>query len=283
LDYQAQAIILKTYRLGEVDKILHLYSRQHGPLRVVAKSAYKIKSKIGAKAQVLNCLDLILATGRNLDIIKEASRIDNFAAINSNYSALSLSYLMVDILDHIAISDDQYQEPFDLLFNHLKQMNQISMGSDVDQEELMLAASARYLWRLIKILGYKPELDHCSLSHKKRATNQIPQYFDFANGSITSSMARSNSLEQNPYQDQIQEMRPGVFKVLHYFNLLDTYNQDLNAQTILMQLNSMNDRSRSLNNSLAFLQKHLSFMIHKEFKSWKLVDELLNPQLAEVA
>ncbi|MDA0772861.1 MAG: DNA repair protein RecO [Cyanobacteria bacterium] len=283
MDYQAQAIILKTYRLGEADKILHLYSRQHGPLRAVAKSAYKIKTKIGAKAQVLNCLDLVLAQGQNLDIIKEASRVDNFGGINSNYSALSLSYLMVDILDHIAINDDQYQEPFDLLFNHLKQMNQISMGSDVDQEELMVAASARYLWQLIKILGYKPELDHCSLSHKKRSINQIPQYFDFANGSITSSMARSHSLEQNPYQDQIQEFRPGVFKVLHYFNLLDTYTQNLKADTILYQLRSMNDRSRSLNNSLAFLQKHLSFMIHKEFKSWKLVDELLNPKLAEAA
>ena len=280
LDYQARVIVLKTYRLAETDRILHLYSREHGPIRAVAKGAYKIQTKFGAKTQVLNCLDLVLAQGRNLDIVKEAARVTSFSQISSNYFALNLAYLVVDILDHIAISDNHYQEPFDLLLNYLQQLDQLAASN---YEEAMIAMSARYLWRLIKLLGYKPELDYCSLSHKKRAENQIPQHFDFSNGSITSGHAYQQLLEVNPYQDQVHELKPGVFKLLSYFELLDNLHQEPMPEQLLEQLASMHNRARSLNNGLAFLQKHLSFMIHKEFKSWKLLDEVLNPQIAKLA
>lgn len=280
LDYQARVIVLKTHRLAETDRILHLYSREHGPIRAVAKGAYKIQTEFGAKTQVLNCLDLVLAQGRNLDIVKEAGRVTNFAQINSNYLALSLAYLFVDIFDHIAVNDDHYQEPFDLLLNYLQQLNQLAKDGS---EEALMIVSARYLWRLIKLLGYKPELDYCSLSHKKRLVNQIPQHFDFSNGSITSEQAYRQLIEINPYQDQVHELKPGVFKILSYFEILDALAQEPVAEQLLGQVASMHDRSRSLKNSLAFLQKHLSFMIHKEFKSWKLVDEQLNPQIAKVA
>lgn len=284
MDYQARVIILKSYKLAEADKILHLYSREHGPIKAIAKSAYKIKTKLGAKAQVLNALDLVIAKGRNLDIIKEASRVQSFAHINSNYQALSLSYLMVDILDHIAINDDHYQEPFDLLLTYLSELNRIAQEPSTETEEQMVAISVHYLWQLVKFLGYKPELNRCSISNHKRSKNQIPQFFDFLNGSITSTEALSQSLESNPYQDYIQEFKPGVFKILNYFDLLDCYKQNPSTTTILQQLASMSNRTGALNNSLAFLQKHLSFMLHKEFKSWKLVDELLNPRsLAQVA
>jgi DNA repair protein RecO (recombination protein O) len=261
VDYQSTALVLRTYRLNESDKILHLYSKEHGPMQCIAKGAYRVNSKFNAKAQVLNCLDLLVASGRNLDILKEARLVQSFSGIHSSYEALTLACFAIDVLNHIAINDDNYEEPFNLITNYLTEMEKISKNSDA-----LILSTCKYLWELVYLLGYMPELHTCSLTNLKRSANEIPQYFDFENGAITSSKAYRAYHANNPYQDNIQELRPGVF------NTLIKLERSLDSS----------DGQRSTVNAehtLKFLHKHLSRRIQKEFKSWKLVEEILTPSL----
>lgn len=263
MDYKTTAIILKSSRLSEADKILHLYSPDYGPIRAVAKSAYKINSKIAAKSQVLNICEFQIAKGRNLDIIKEATLLESFRKINSNYDALSLACFWVDIVDHVAVNDEHYMEPYGLLIAALVELNQIEDKSLAE----LINLSVKFIWDLIDALGYKPELDICSLSGKKRFCDQVPQYFDFDNGSVTSTTAYKALIELNPYADHIEVLQPSVFKVLEA--LSDRTWFDLGFE--LTELKS----------SMIFLKRHLSYCLHKEFKSWTLVQEIMgaSPQL----
>jgi len=263
LDYKCTAIILRSSRLSESDKILHLYSPEYGPLRAVAKGSYKLNSKLASKSQVLSVCEFQIAKGRNLDIIKEAKLLESFRGINSNYEALTLACFWVDIVDHVAVSDDHYMEPYGLLVAALVELNQIAN----DGVEKLTSRSVKFIWDLIEGLGYKPELETCSLSGKKRSQEQIPQYFDFDNGSITSSSAYASLLELNPYLDHVEALQPVVFKVIdsldkrEWFDIVHDYD--------------------SLRSSLIFLKRHLAYCLHKEFKSWSLVQEILQgtPQL----
>ena len=267
MDYQCTAIVLRTYRLNESDKILHLYSKEHGPIQCIAKGAYRVNSKFNAKAQILNCLDLLLASGRNLDIVKEARSIQAFPRINSNYEALTLACFTIDVLNHIAINDDHYDELFNLITNYLRDLELICSKPQVPSLELQILFTCKYLWQLICILGYKPDLDTCSLTNTRRNADQIPQYFDLENGAVTSSRAYKELVRKNPYQDSIRELKPGVFSTLLQLE------QNLNLTNI--------ERSTlSIEHTFKFLHKHLEYRLHKEFKSWKLVEQILNPSLS---
>lgn len=254
---------MKSSRLSESDKILHLYSPEHGPLRAIAKGAYKLNSKLASKSQVLSICEYQLAKGRNLDIIKEAKLLESFRGINSNYEALTLACFWVDIVDHVAVSDDHYMEPYGLLVAALVELNQ---NANNGLKELT-SLSVKFIWDLIEGLGYKPELDSCSISNRKRSPEQIPQYFDFDNGSIASSDAYASLLELNPYLDHVEALQPVVFKVLESLDKRNWFTVDHDFD--------------SLRSSLVFLKRHLAYCLHKEFKSWSLVQEILGnmPQL----
>ena len=238
-------------------------------MQCIAKGAYKVNSKFNAKAQVLNCLDLLVASGRNLDILKEARLVQSFTAIHSSYEALTLACFAIDVLNHIAVNDDSYEEPYTLITNYLTEMESIS--SKQNNFNALIMCSCKYLWELIHLLGYMPELHTCSLTNLKRSPNEIPQYFDFENGAITSSRAYKAYYSSNPYQDSIQALKPGVFNTLFTF--------ERNSSPVDTEQSTFN-----IEHTLKFLHKHLARRLQKEFKSWKLVEEILNPvDLAQVA
>ena len=258
MDYQCRAIILKTQRLNEADKILHLYSPVHGPIRAIAKGALKTNSRLVAKSQVLNICDFLLASGRNLDIIKEAKLSCQFPHIQKSYEALILASFFVDIFEQIAISDDNYQEPFSLINNFLNKTNQLCANQGTMQE--MVFHACKYLWHIISMLGYKPDLSECSITQKKLSANHIPQFFDYAGGAITSQTGYLEESSSNPYQDYIRPLAPGVYRILENFD---------NANFIYQYEN------HEILSAFKLLHKHLEFRIHKEFKSWKLLEPLL--------
>ena len=66
--YRDEAIVLRTHKLGEADRIITLLTRQHGRVRAVAKGVRKTTSRWGSRLEPFTHVDLQLAEGRNLDI-----------------------------------------------------------------------------------------------------------------------------------------------------------------------------------------------------------------------
>ena len=259
MDYQCQAIILKTQRLNEADKILHLYSPGHGPIKAIAKGALKTNSRLVGKTQILNVCDFLLASGRSLDIVREAKLVSQFSQIQKNYDALILASFFIDVFEQIAISDDNYREPFLLVTSFLAKTNQICSVNGPFED--LVFYSCKYLWLIITMLGYKPDLSACSITQKKLESKHIPQFFDYAGGAITSHNGYLEESVSNPYQDYIRPLAPGVYRILESFDQ-ENFNPKFSTGEI--------------QDTLKLLLKHLEFRIHREFKSWKLVDPLLS-------
>ena len=66
--YRDEAIVLRTHKLGEADRIITLLTRQHGRVRAVAKGVRRTTSRFGSRLEPFTHVDLQLAEGRNLDI-----------------------------------------------------------------------------------------------------------------------------------------------------------------------------------------------------------------------
>ena len=84
--YRDEAIVLLTQRLGEADRIVTMLSKQHGQIRAVAKGVRKTSSRLGARVEPFSHVDLMLASGKSLEIISQAETIYSYG------SQLALDY-----------------------------------------------------------------------------------------------------------------------------------------------------------------------------------------------
>lgn len=280
MQYKCRAIVLKTTKLGEADKILSLYSPEKGPIKAVAKGAIKAGSSFGVKAQVLSCCDLLLAKGRNLDIISQAKLVTDFRNIRNNYESLSIACFFVDILDTIAIEDDSYQDHYELLYKSLSELNEIDQSRNrmnsiyADDEHLTVALN--YTWEMVRQLGYKPDLSRCSLTDRLKQDSQVAQYFDFRNGGITSTEAFKEYSESNPYQNDIRRIDMQTYQILKELDLEKFKREDLDDVKLAKLESSLDITVDHMKSALKLLHHHLEHRIHKEVKSWKVMEEILN-------
>ena len=70
--YRDTGVVLRTYKLGEADRIVVLLTAEHGKVRAVAKGVRKTKSRFGGRLEPLSHVSLLLYEGRELDIVTQA-------------------------------------------------------------------------------------------------------------------------------------------------------------------------------------------------------------------
>ena len=61
--YKTEAIVLRSLRFAEADRILHLYTSERGRIGAIAKGVRKTKSRFGARLEPLSHVELMLHEG----------------------------------------------------------------------------------------------------------------------------------------------------------------------------------------------------------------------------
>ena len=106
--YDARAIVLRKTKLGESDLILTLLAEDGSQMRAVAKGARKPASSFAARLELYSVVDLLVARGRSLDIVKEARLVAAHDAMRCNLEAsaaaapvagLAAGQIGVDVID----------------------------------------------------------------------------------------------------------------------------------------------------------------------------------------
>ena len=86
--YRDEAVVLRTHKLGEADRIVTLLTRRHGKVRAVAKGVRRTASKFGARLEPFMVADVQLYEGRTLDIVTQAESLGSYGADHrSDYAA----------------------------------------------------------------------------------------------------------------------------------------------------------------------------------------------------
>jgi DNA repair protein RecO (recombination protein O) len=151
--YQTEAIIIKRIKLGEADRILTIYTPDLGKLKAVAKGTRRPKSKLGGHVELLTHSRIMIARGRNLDIITQAQTIDNFLPIKDDLERISRGLYLAELIDSFTGEHIEDRQLFNLLLETLKQLAQSR-----DYEPVL-----RYFeLNLLDHLGYRPQLQRCT-------------------------------------------------------------------------------------------------------------------------
>ncbi|MDR0416005.1 MAG: DNA repair protein RecO, partial [Propionibacteriaceae bacterium] len=70
--YNDEAVVLRTRKLGEADRIITLLTREHGLVRAVAKGVRRTSSRFGARLEPFSRVDVQIVEGRSLGIVSQA-------------------------------------------------------------------------------------------------------------------------------------------------------------------------------------------------------------------
>jgi DNA repair protein RecO (recombination protein O) len=154
--YRDEAIVLRTHKLGEADRIITLLTRQHGRVRAVAKGVRKTTSRWGSRLEPFTHVDLQLAEGRNLDIITQADTLDAFPSqLGDHYDRYTAGTVMLETADRLVSEEKQPAlQQFLLLVGGLRAMT----GGERTPAQVLDS----YLLRSLAVAGYAPSFAQCA-------------------------------------------------------------------------------------------------------------------------
>ena len=150
--YREQGVVLRTYRLGEADKIVVVLTEGRGKVRAVAKGVRKTKSKFGARLEPMTHAALQLYEGRELDTITQAETIETFRAVREDLIRVARAGAVLEAVDQLAPERQPNLQLYRMLLGALRSL--------AESDSPLLVAS--FYWKLLSQEGFHPILDECA-------------------------------------------------------------------------------------------------------------------------
>ncbi|MHB8467513.1 MAG: DNA repair protein RecO [Acidimicrobiales bacterium] len=150
--YRERGVVLRTYKLGEADRIVVLLTEGRGKVRAVAKGVRKTKSRFGSRLEPTSHVSLQMYEGRELDVVTQAESIEHHPHIRADLSRLARATAVLEAVDHVA----QEREPSSQLYRMV-----VGALRALDQRDAPLLVAAFY-WKLLAAEGVAPLVDQCA-------------------------------------------------------------------------------------------------------------------------
>jgi DNA repair protein RecO (recombination protein O) len=158
--HQSDAIILKTYPLGEADRIVSFFSREFGKLRGVANGARRMKNRFGASLEPLAHSRLMFFEKENRDLVRiqSADLLDSPMKLFQDYDRAVFAGHMIELVDRFLPE----REPQDAVFRLVRMtVRALEHGCSIE-----FAACYYEVW-MLRLAGVFPDLFMCSVCSRK--------------------------------------------------------------------------------------------------------------------
>jgi DNA repair protein RecO (recombination protein O) len=168
LGYRDDGVVLRTQKLGEADRIITLLTRQNGRVRAVAKGVRRTKSRFGGRLEPFTHVDVLVHSGRSLDVITQAEVIRPYGApLAGDYPRYTAGTAMLETAERFTpMEKEPALRQFLLLIGGLRALGERedetgeeSAGGAAREPRLVLDA---YLLRSLAVAGYAPALEECA-------------------------------------------------------------------------------------------------------------------------
>jgi DNA repair protein RecO (recombination protein O) len=183
--YKTEAVVLRSIRFGEADRVLHLYTRDRGRIGAVAKGVRKTKSRFGARLEPLSHVELLLHEGSGeLQTITGVELVRPHQAVRADLYRLSVGLIGAEAMLRLFPEQERNERAFAALVRFLDVLDesrQAAAGPAVDP--LALAFQLKLLW----LSGYLPHLTSCAECGADDAT--LVGYSPHAGGAVCGACA----------------------------------------------------------------------------------------------
>jgi DNA repair protein RecO (recombination protein O) len=163
--YRTEGVIIRRHDLGEADRILTIFTRDHGKLRAVGKGVRKPLSKSAGHLELFTRSDLLLAQGRDLDVISQAETIDAFIGLRGNLERSSYASHFAELVDAFTEDRDEQRALYNVFVAALGWLTRTTDPA---------RTAAYFELHLLDFAGYRLELFNCVVNGEEiEAQNQF--------------------------------------------------------------------------------------------------------------
>lgn len=246
--FRAEAVVLRHTNTGEADRILTLYTRDHGKVRVIARGIRKIKSRKAGHLEPFNRITVQLAKGHDMDIVTQAETLAAYTNIRNSLELTGHTAVVIELLDRFTFEAEENPIIFRLLTETLDRL---------DQGEEPFMTLSYFQVHFLDCLGYKPELFACV--HCRKEIKPEDQYFSAEQGGIICP----NCSRSFPHS------RPASMQALKYLRHLQRSNY---AQARIAHPDPMTRREME-----DIIQDYLSYILERSLNAPRFLRQIRQP------
>jgi DNA repair protein RecO (recombination protein O) len=175
--YRTEAVVLRSFRLGEADRVLHVYTADRGRVGAVAKGVRRTKSRFGARLEPLSHVELMLHQGsRELQTVTGADLRSSHHEAREDPYRLSVGLIGAEAMLRLFPEQEANERAFMALTRFLDLLDGTApRASEPTVDPLALSFQLKLLW----LSGYRPHLESCS---ECGAVDGIARYLPAAGG-----------------------------------------------------------------------------------------------------
>jgi DNA repair protein RecO (recombination protein O) len=189
---KTEAIVLRSIRYGEADRILHLYTPAHGRVAAIAKGARRARSRFGARLEPFFHVCAVLHEGRSeLLTVTSVDTISAHGALRDYAATLDAAARACDAVTRLFETPEPHPEVFRLLANELGLLH-------ADSAHARTGNGLAFRLKLLLAAGIVPQLGACVVCGE---TDHLVGFSGAAGGVVCSSCeAASFPLEEDAYR-----------------------------------------------------------------------------------
>ncbi len=146
--YSVDGIILKRTARGEADRIITLYTKQYGKIRLIARGVRKIQSRRGSHLESFRVSRITAHKGNGLDTISEAVTIRGNDAIGSDLTKTACAYFIVELIDRLTAENEAHDEVYVLLSDTLRKV------TETETRKELITITTQFAHELLVHLGF---------------------------------------------------------------------------------------------------------------------------------
>jgi len=154
--FKTEAVVLRSIRYAEADRVLHLYSADRGRIGAVAKGVRRTRSRMGGRLEPLSRVRLVLHEGRgDLATVTAVDTVRAHADLREQRATLERAVEACEAVLRLLDAPEPNPAAYHLLCNHLALL-------DADPEAATRARSLAFRLKLLLAAGFAPELAGCA-------------------------------------------------------------------------------------------------------------------------
>ena len=162
--YKTEAVVLRSIRFGEADRVLHLYSATRGRVNAIAKGSRRPRSRFGGRLEPFFRLDMVLHEGcGELATVTAASTVDGHPRLRESGPALGAAARGCDAVLRLCDAAEPNPPAYNLLTRYLGLLDGGSEGDGGPAAPAAdLATGLAFRLKLALATGFAPELASCA-------------------------------------------------------------------------------------------------------------------------
>lgn len=139
--FTTEGIIIRRRNIGEADRILTIFTKGSGKIKVKAIGVRKINSRRSSHIELLNHSILTLYNGRAMPILTEAQTVEDFSEVKEDLAKVGFAYHICELLDGLCPENQENSDIFSLLKKALSHLSEYDGKSFIEEFEKRLLVS----------------------------------------------------------------------------------------------------------------------------------------------